>query len=183
MTWHTWWTSECARSVSLLSACFVSAVTLIPCTHRMAQDVRVFVSSHPCMKWAFLLASFFLIFIFFLSFFINFKQFLLLSTSPRTSSNIVYSAIRRWCLRTNLSPTHELVRGQRDFVVLCRCALFFWGADHGIQWFIGQYCGCNVRAFASMASHREEARIMFQISTRFQRGRFVRLNGNPDGIS
>ena len=57
MTWHTWWTRECARSVSLLSPCSVSAVTLIPCTHRMAQDVRVFVSSHPCMKWAFPLTS------------------------------------------------------------------------------------------------------------------------------
>ena len=36
--------------VSLLSPCSVSAVTLILCTHRTAQDVRVFVSSHPCMK-------------------------------------------------------------------------------------------------------------------------------------
>ena len=47
MTWHTWWTREYARSVSLLSPCSVSSVTLIPCTHRMAQGVRVFVSSHP----------------------------------------------------------------------------------------------------------------------------------------
>ena len=54
MTWHTWWTREHARSVSLLSPCSVSAVIHTPCTHRMAQqDVRVFVSSHPCMKWAF----------------------------------------------------------------------------------------------------------------------------------
>ena len=56
MTWHTWWTREHARSVSLLSPCSVS-VTLIPCTHRMALNVRVFVSSHPCMKWAFPLTS------------------------------------------------------------------------------------------------------------------------------
>ena len=59
MTWHTWWTRECARGVSLLSPCSVSAVTLMSCTHRMAQDVSVFVSSHPCMKWAFLLTFFF----------------------------------------------------------------------------------------------------------------------------
>ena len=77
MTWHTWWTRECARSVSLLSPCFVSAVTLVSCTHRMAQDVRVFVLSHPCMKWAFLLAFFFITFIFLHSFLINLKQFLL----------------------------------------------------------------------------------------------------------
>ena len=30
------------RSLALLQ--------LIPCTHRLAQDVRMFVSSHPCMK-------------------------------------------------------------------------------------------------------------------------------------
>ena len=77
MTWHTWWTRECARSVSLLSPCSVPAVTLIPCTHRMAQDVRVFVSTHPCMKWVFPLTSFFITFIFLLSFLINLKQFLL----------------------------------------------------------------------------------------------------------
>ena len=57
MTWHTWGTREHARSVSLLSSCSVWVVTLIPCTHRVAQDVRVFVSSHPCMKWAFRLTS------------------------------------------------------------------------------------------------------------------------------
>ena len=34
------------------------------CTLRMAQDVRVFVSYHPCMKRAFLLTSFFITFIF-----------------------------------------------------------------------------------------------------------------------
>ena len=51
-TWHTWWTREHARSVSFLSSCSVWVVTLILCTHRVAQDVRVFVSFHPCMKWA-----------------------------------------------------------------------------------------------------------------------------------
>ena len=64
--------------VGLLSLCSVSAVTLIPCTHRLAQDVRVFVSSHPCMKWAssdFL--DLFITFIFPLSFLNNLKQFLL----------------------------------------------------------------------------------------------------------
>ena len=66
MTWHTWWTRECARSVSLFSPCSVSVVTLMSCTHRMAQDVRVFVSSHPCIKWAFFLTSF-ITFIFILS--------------------------------------------------------------------------------------------------------------------
>ena len=55
---HTTWTRECARSCySLLSPCSVFAVALIPCTYRMTQDVRVFVSSHPCMKWAFSLTS------------------------------------------------------------------------------------------------------------------------------
>ena len=58
MTWHTWWTRECARSCySLLSTCSVCAVILIPCTHRTDQDVRVFVSSHPCMEWAFPVTS------------------------------------------------------------------------------------------------------------------------------
>ena len=57
VTWHTWWTRACARSVSLLSPCSVSAFTLMSCTHRLAQDVWVFVSSHPCMKWAFPLTS------------------------------------------------------------------------------------------------------------------------------
>ena len=57
-TRSTTWTRECARSCSsLLSPCSVFAVTLIPCTHRMSQDVRVFVSSHPCMRWAFSLTS------------------------------------------------------------------------------------------------------------------------------
>ena len=52
------WTRECARSCyRLLSLCSVFAVTLISCTPRIAQDVRVFVSSHPCMKWAFSLTS------------------------------------------------------------------------------------------------------------------------------
>ena len=77
MTWHTWWTRECARSFGLLSPCSVLAVTLIPCTHRLAQDVRVFVSSHPCMKWAFPMTSSFITFIFLLWFLINLKQFLL----------------------------------------------------------------------------------------------------------
>ena len=57
-TRNTTWTRECARSCySLLSPCSVSVVTLIPCTHRMAQDVRVCDSSHPRMKWAFYLTS------------------------------------------------------------------------------------------------------------------------------
>ena len=57
-TRSTTWTRECARSCySLLSPCFVLAVTLILCTHRMAQGARVFVSSHTCMKWAFSLTS------------------------------------------------------------------------------------------------------------------------------
>ena len=57
-TRSTTWTRECARSCfCLLSPCSDFAVTLIPCTHRMAQDVWVFVSSHPCMKWAFSLTS------------------------------------------------------------------------------------------------------------------------------
>ena len=64
--------------VSLLSPCSVSAVTLIPCTHRMAQDVRVFVSSSSMhASERFLLILFFITFIFLLSFLINLKQFLL----------------------------------------------------------------------------------------------------------
>ena len=51
---NTW---LCALCCSLRSPLF-SVDTLISCTHlTMAQDVRVFVSSHPCMKWAFLLTS------------------------------------------------------------------------------------------------------------------------------
>ena len=57
-TRSTTWTRECACSCySLLSPCSVFAIKLIPYTHRMAQDVWVFVSSHPCMKWAFSLTS------------------------------------------------------------------------------------------------------------------------------
>ena len=45
-------TSECARSL-LVSSCCVCVVIFTHCTpHRVAQVVRVFVSSHPCVKWA-----------------------------------------------------------------------------------------------------------------------------------
>ena len=54
MTRHTWVTRECALSCLSSQSC---VVTLIPCTHRTAQDVWVFVSSHPCMEWAFLPTS------------------------------------------------------------------------------------------------------------------------------
>ena len=48
-TRSTTWTRECARSCkSFHRPCSVSAVTDILCTHRMTQDVRVSVSSHPC---------------------------------------------------------------------------------------------------------------------------------------
>ena len=67
--------------VSLLRPCSGSAIRLTPCTHRIVQglkalDVPVFVSSHPCMKWAFPLTSLIITFIFF-SFLINLKQFVL----------------------------------------------------------------------------------------------------------
>ena len=51
-----WWTRECARSL-LVSSCSVCVVILTPATHCVAQDVRVFVSSHPCTKWAFTLST------------------------------------------------------------------------------------------------------------------------------
>ena len=35
----------------------LAVATLIPRKHRMAQNVRLFVSSHPCMNWAFFLTS------------------------------------------------------------------------------------------------------------------------------
>ena len=54
MTRHTWVTRECALSCLSSQSC---VVTLIPCTHRTAQDARVFVSSHPCVEWAFPLTS------------------------------------------------------------------------------------------------------------------------------
>ena len=87
-TWH-----ECAHSI-LVSSCSVCVVKLTHCSpHRVAQDVRVFVSFHPCMKWASLfdfelsIPSNFL-----LSFFIKLKQLLLPLTSTRLSSNTVYTA-------------------------------------------------------------------------------------------
>ena len=109
MTWHTWWTRECAGSVSLLSPWSGSAVTLIPCTHRTAQDVQVFVSSHPCMKWAFPLTSL-----------ISSSPSSSFSHSSSTSSSSCYpssslrlsskipcaTSPRRWGQLTSPSPTH-----------------------------------------------------------------------------
>ena len=86
-------TSECARSL-LVSSCCVCVVILILCTpHRVSQVVRMFVSSHPCMKWAAL-------FDFELSIPSNFLLYspsissssCCPSTSTRISSNTVYSA-------------------------------------------------------------------------------------------
>ena len=75
--------------VRLLSPCSVSVVTLIPCTHRMAQDVRVIVSSHPCMKGAFPLIS-------------------LISSSPSSTFSHSSSTSSSSCCPST-SPTHSKI--------------------------------------------------------------------------
>ena len=80
MTWHTWWTRECARSCySLLSPCSVSAVTLILLhTSHGSRCSRVCLI--PSMHEVSVLSDFLdllITFIFLLSFLINLKQFLL----------------------------------------------------------------------------------------------------------
>ena len=81
-------------------------------THRMAQDVRVFVSSHLCMKWAFLLTSLILLitFIFRLSFLINLKQFLLPFNfhEDLVVRSTCATSPRRWGQLTSPSPTQVL---------------------------------------------------------------------------
>ena len=96
--------------VSLLSPCSVFAVTLIPCTHRMAQDVRVFVSSHPCMKWAFLPTS--LISSSPSSSFFHSSSTSSSSCYPSTSSRLsskipCATSSKRWGLLTSPSPTQD----------------------------------------------------------------------------
>ena len=46
---NTWMCAQCCKSFSVLGRHHSLH------THLVAQDVRVFVSSHPCMKWAFTL--------------------------------------------------------------------------------------------------------------------------------
>ena len=102
-------------------------------------------------------------------------------------SDVVEDVGTTQCLHVFQRKHLELVRWQRDFVVLCRCALFFlrrrpW---HPVVYRAILWLQCESHSHQwnqrhtrlPPLPHREEARIMFQISTRFQRGRFVRLNG------
>ena len=95
-------------------------LSLIPCTHRTAQDVRVFVSSHQCMKWAFPL-----------TFLISSSPSSSFSHSSSTSSSSCYPSTsqrlsskitcatspRTWGQLTSPSPTQDRVHvyhSQRD---------------------------------------------------------------------
>ena len=104
LTWHTWWTRECVRSVSLLSSCSVSAVTHMSCTHRMAQVFACL--CHLIHAWS---ERFFWPPSSLSSSFSHSSSTssnsCYPSTSPKISSNTVYSATKRWCLMTNPSPT------------------------------------------------------------------------------
>ena len=118
------WTRNC---YSLLSPCSVSAVTLISCTHRMTQDVRVLVSSHACMNWTFSL-TFLILSLSSSSFFpIILKQFFLPFTFQRLSSKIPVHFVKEMGIYWRILLPHIWDRFQSVYSIR-------WKRPDGYMW-------------------------------------------------